>query len=72
MWALIAVEVQSPTEDRSRRLAAYRDVAARTGLVVGEVWYVADGVISVHPSAAEEPGQTSFPAAIEACRRALA
>lgn len=72
LWAVIAVEVQSPTEDRSRKLAAYRDVAARTGLVVGEVWYVSDGVISVHRSAAEEPGETAFPAAIDACRLALA
>ena len=49
--ALVAIEVRSPREDRDRKLAEYREVMKRTGLVVEEVWYLSDGSWSVHPAA---------------------
>lgn len=62
--AVIVVEVRSPREDASAKLAAYREVMARTGLEVGEVWYVDGATLSVHPRAAEDPGESSHPQAL--------
>ncbi|MFN0026602.1 MAG: hypothetical protein ACKV2O_05355 [Acidimicrobiales bacterium] len=68
--AVIAVEICSPREDPAAKLAAYREVMARTGLHVGEVWYVDGATVSVHPDAAEH-GPTAHPAALAAVEAAL-
>ena len=38
--ALIAIEVLSPTEDESAKVADYQTVVATSGLVLSELWYV--------------------------------
>lgn len=69
--ALIAVEVRSAGEDVGMKLAAYREVAAKTGMTVVEVWYVDGAGISVFPAAGPLEGQTSFPEAFAACLSVL-
>lgn len=64
--AVIAVEIRSPAEVPQNKLAAYREVMARTGLTVGEVWYVDDCQVTVHPNATTDPGETAHPAALHA------
>ncbi|MFN0029690.1 MAG: Uma2 family endonuclease [Acidimicrobiales bacterium] len=65
--ALIAVEVRSAAEDVANMLAAYREVAAKTGMTVVEVWYVDGAGISVFPTAGPSEGETSFSDALAAC-----
>lgn len=69
--ALIAVEIRSADEDTNAKLAGYRAVMARTGLELGEVWYVDGGEVTVHPAAADQPGATAWPDALDAVRAAL-
>ncbi len=69
--ARIAVEVRSSGEDVALKLAAYREVAAKTGMTVVEVWYVDGSEISVFPSAGPTGGQTAFPEVLAACRSVL-
>lgn len=69
--ALLAVEVRSPREDVASKLAAYREVMARTGLQVGEVWHVDGTAVTVHPCGAEEPGETAHPQALASVEAAL-
>lgn len=68
LHAVVAVEVRSPREDMAGKLADYRAVANRTGLVVGEVWYVDGDVVVVHPLASSESGATAYPQALDAVR----
>lgn len=70
--AVIAVEVRSPREDAAAKLAAYREIMDRTGLTVGEVWYVDGTAVSVHPHATDERGETAHPKALAAVEAALA
>ncbi len=69
--ALLALEIRSPGESVTSKLAAYREVAERTGLVVDEVWYVDGAAVTVHPLAAEEPGTTRFVDALAAVQAAI-
>ena len=68
---VLAVEVRSPSENPEIRLAHYREVMARTGLEINEVWYVDAGAATVHPVAAERPGPTGYPAALAAVAAVL-
>lgn len=63
---VLAVEVRSPSENPEIRLAHYREVMARTGLEINEVWYLDAGAVVVHPAAAERPGPTGYPVALAA------
>lgn len=67
--ALIALEIRSPSVNATVKLAHYREVMARNGLRIEEVWYVDDGTMTVHPQASAEAGQTAFPDALEAVRQ---
>ena len=69
--AVIAVEIRSPAEVPQNKLAAYREVMARNGLTVGEVWYVDEYQATVHPNATTDPGETAHPAALHAVRVAI-
>ena len=69
--AVIAVEIRSPAEDPQSKLAAYREVMARTGLTVGEVWYVDADRVMVHANANAQPGETAYGEALDAVRAAL-
>lgn len=68
--AVIAVEIRSPREDPAMKLAAYREVMGRTGLRVGEVWYVDGATVTVHPAAGQQ-GPTAHPAALAAVEAVL-
>ena len=69
--AVVAVEVRSPREDIMAKLADYRAVAGRTGLVVDEVWYVDGDEVVVYPQLREVPGTTVYTAALEAVTAAI-
>ena len=69
--ALVAVEVRSPREAIATKLAHYREVIRRTGLDVGEVWYIDGGEVKVHPNASAELGSTAYPDALVAVRTAI-
>lgn len=71
LHALVAVEICSPRENIEAKLADYRAVAERSGLAVGEVWYVDGTAVTVHPAAGPEGGST-WPEALQAVRDALA
>ncbi len=68
--AMIAVEIRSPREDMATKLGHYREVIERTGLRVGEVWYVDGADIHVHPAAHADPGPSAFPELLAVARRA--
>lgn len=68
---VLAVEIRSPNENPETRLAHYREVVERTGLEIGEVWYIDDGAITVYPAAGPQPGATSHPEALEAVTAVL-
>lgn len=68
---VVAVEIRSPREDPLAKLAAYRQVMERTGLQVGEVWYVEGATVTVHPRAGIDPGPTEHPEALTAVTAAL-
>jgi hypothetical protein len=69
--AVVAVEIRSPREDTGAKLADCRAVAERTGLVVGEVWYVDGPAVTVHPGAGPK-GVSASPAALQSVRDAVA
>ncbi|MFN0026190.1 MAG: Uma2 family endonuclease [Acidimicrobiales bacterium] len=71
LYALVAVEIRSPRENIEAKLADYRAVAERTGLVVGEVWYIDGATLTVHPGAGSE-GETGWPEALAAVQHAVA
>lgn len=70
LQALIAVEIRSPREDMAIKLSHYREVMDRTGMRVGEVWYVDGADVHVHPAAAAETGPTAYPELLSAAQRA--
>ncbi len=72
LYAVLAIEICSPTEDPATKLADYRTVMERRGLVVDEVWYVNGAEVTVHPKASAEPGDSAHPVALEAVRQAVA
>ena len=69
--ALITVEVRSPRERIDAKLAHYREVVERTGLVVDEVWYIDGDDIEVHPNASADIGVSEFSDVLEAVRNAV-
>ena len=69
--ALVAVEVRSPREAIATKLAHYREVIRRTGLEVGEVWYIDGGEVKVHPNASAELSPTAYPEALVAVGTAI-
>ncbi len=71
LHAVLAIEIRSPDEDAAKKLADYRTVFERSGLVVEEVWYVQGTEVTVHPGAAAVPGDSTHAAALEAVRRAV-
>ena len=71
LHAVLAIEIRSPDEDAAKKLADYRTVFERSGLVVEEVWYVQGTEVTVHPGAAAMPGDTAHAAALEAVRRSV-
>ena len=71
LHAVLAIEIRSTDEDAAKKLADYRTVIERSGLVVEEVWYVQGTEVTVHPGAAAEPGDSTHAAALEAVRRAV-
>ncbi|MFN0025858.1 MAG: hypothetical protein ACKV2O_01560 [Acidimicrobiales bacterium] len=66
---MIAVEIRSPREDMAVKLSHYREVMDRTGMAVGEVWYVDGADIHVHPDAAAAPDATAFPELLAAAQQ---
>ena len=70
LHAVLAMEIRSPREDVSAKLGDYRAVAARTGLVVDEVWYVDHTDVAVHP-AGGPAGETAFSDALEVVRATI-
>ncbi|MFN0028321.1 MAG: Uma2 family endonuclease [Acidimicrobiales bacterium] len=71
LHAVLAIEICSPNEDPAKKLADYRTVMERSGLVVEEVWYVNGAELTVHPGAAHVPGDSAHPAALAAIRLAV-
>ncbi len=71
LHAVLAIEICSPDENPANKLADYRMVMERSGLVVEEVWYVQGAEVRVHPDAAATPVHSAHPAALAAVRHAV-